>query len=122
MTPEFWAIIGVGVSLVVFGLAALQFTFKRMDQGSDDVNKRMDQRFDGLNRRMDQRFDDVNKRMDQRFDGLNRRVDDTNNRVGELTFEFKQMTSRLSEVEKGLAHLQGVLDGLREALFERSRS
>ena len=111
MTPEFWAIIGVGVSLVVFGLAALQFTFKRMDQGFDDVNKRMDQR-----------FDDVNKRMDQRFDGLNRRVDDTNNRVGELASEFKQMTSRLSEVEKGLAHLQGVLDGLREALFERSRS
>lgn len=54
------------------------------------------------------RIGEVEARMDARFD----RVDE----------RFDRMESRMSEVEKGLAHLRGVLDGLREALFERSRS
>ena len=67
----------------------------------------MDQRFDA---RMDARFN----RVDARFDRVEARIDQ-----GSASLPLE---ARVSEVEKGLAHLQGVLDGLREALFERSRS
>ena len=75
MTPEFWAIIAVGVSLLVFGLACLQLVFRRIDR--------------------------LESRTDERFD---------------------RIEARQSVVEKELAHLRGVLDVLREALFERARS
>jgi hypothetical protein len=61
------------------------------------------------------RIGEVEARMDARFNRVDARFD----RVDE---RFDRMESRMSEVEKGLAHLRGVLDGLREALFERSRS
>jgi uncharacterized protein YdcH (DUF465 family) len=96
MTPELIAILAVGITLAAFGLTSLQLTFKRIGE----VGARMDARFD----RVDARFN----RVDERFD----RIDD----------RFERLEARVTEVEKGQAHLRGVLDVLREALFERSRS
>ena len=117
MTPEFWAIVGVGVSLLVSMVAAAQFTFRRMDQRFDDTNKLIDQRFDAVNRRID----DTNKLIDQRFNDVNKRIDDTNRRIDELSSDVKQLTSRVTELEKGQAAMGGLLNGLRESLFERAR-
>lgn len=84
MTPEFWAIIAVGVSLGALNVATLQMINKRID----DTNKR---------------------------------IDDTNKRIDGLTSELRELTARVTELEKAQARLAGVLDGLREALFARSR-
>ncbi len=116
MTPEFWTIIGVGVSLVVFGLAALQFTFRRLDQRFADTNKLIDQRFNAVDKRFDdvnKRIDDTNRRMDQRFDDINRRMDG-------LSSDVKQLTSRVTELEKGQVGVEVLLNGLREDLSERA--
>ena len=61
------------------------------------------------------RIGEVEARMDARFDRVDERFDRVDDR-------FERLEARVTEVEKGLAHLGGVLDGLREALFERSRS
>ncbi len=90
MTPEFWAIIGVGISLATLNLAGFQMLNKRID----DTNKRID---------------DINKR-----------IDDTNKRIDQLVTDLRQLTTRVTELEKGQARMAGLLDGLREALFERS--
>jgi peptidoglycan hydrolase CwlO-like protein len=105
MTTELFAIIGVGVSLGLFGLANLQVMNKRFD----DVNRR----FDDVNKR----FDDVNKRIDD----TNGRFDDTNRRIDQLASNVKQVETRVTELEKGQARMEGMLNGLREALFARSR-
>ncbi len=76
MTPEFWAIIGVGISLATLNLAGFQM--------------------------------------------LNKRIDDTNKRIDQLVTDLRQLTTRVTELEKGQARMAGLLDGLREALFERS--
>ena len=113
MTPEFWAIIAVGVSLGALNVATLQMINKRID----DTNKLIDQRFDAVNRRID----DTNKLIDQRFNDVNKRIDDTNRRIEELSSDVKQLTSRVTELEKGQAAMGGLLNGLRESLFERAR-
>ena len=52
--------------------------------------------------RIDKRFD----RIDQRFDRIDKRID--------------ALEVRVASLEKGQARLEGLLDGLREALFERA--
>ena len=137
MTTEFWTIIGVGISMLVFGLACLQLVFRRMDKGFDAVNNRFDdvnKRFDDVNKRIDdtnKRFDDTNKRIDQRFDAVNKRIDDTNGlinqrindtnrRIDELSSDVKHLASRVTELEKGQVRMEGQLNNLRDSLFERS--
>ena len=134
MTPEFWTIVGVGVSLFAFGVAALQFTFRRLDQRFADTNKLIDQRFNAVDKRFDdvnRRIDDTNKLVDQRFNDVNKRIDDTNRRMDQrfddinrrmdgLSSDVKQLTSRVTELEKGQVGVQVLLNGLREDLSERA--
>ena len=82
MTPAFWAIIGVGVSLGGLNVALSVASFQM----------------------------------------INKRIDDTNRRIDGLASDVRQLTARATELEKGQAGMAGLLDGLREALFERARS
>ena len=56
--------------------------------------------------RMDKRIDALDVRMDKRIDALEARID--------------ALDARIAALEKGQARLEGLLDGLREALFERA--
>jgi hypothetical protein len=58
---------------------------------------------------MEARFDSVEARMDSRFDGLETRTDS----------RFDGLETRTQNVERRMTRLEGVLDGLREALFQR---
>jgi uncharacterized coiled-coil protein SlyX len=61
--------------------------------------QRIDKRIDALETRIDKRIDALEGRIDGRFEGLE---------------------ARIASLEKGQARLEGLLDGLREALFERA--
>ncbi len=87
MTPEFIAILSVGVGLAVFGLAALQFVNKQFER----VHERID--------RVEERVERLAQQNADRFDQLER---------------------RMSSLEQRQARLEGLLDGLREALFARA--
>ena len=124
MTPEFWAIVGVGVSLFVFGVAALQFTFRRMDQRFADTNKHIAQHFDAV----DKRIDETCKLIEQPFNDVGKRIDDTNasfaevnRRMDGISSDVQQLTARVTELEKGQVGVEALLNVLREALFERIR-
>ena len=56
--------------------------------------------------RMDKRIDALEARIDKRIDALEARID--------------ALDARIAALEKGQARLEGLLDGLREALFERA--
>ena len=91
MSPELIGILTVGVAVIAVILTALQRIDKRFE--------RMERRIDALEERMDRRIDALEERVDKRIDGVE---------------------VRIASLEKGQARLEGLLDGLREALFERA--
>ncbi len=84
----------IAILSVGVGLATLNLTLFRVVMGRiDQVESRLDERMD---------------RLDGRMDGLDERVD--------------RLHERMSNLEQRQARLEGLLDGLREALFARASS
>jgi predicted nuclease with TOPRIM domain len=112
MSAELIGIISVGVALGAMILTSVGLTFAAWRWLADSVDKR----FNVSEARIDNRFDEVDKRfdkMDKRFDKMDKRFDEADKR-------FEGIEGRLSALEQRVARLEGVLDGLREALFERA--
>ena len=99
MTPELIAILAVGVAVV--GLIL---------NGQAQTNRRLD----ALERRMEGRMDALEQRMEGRMDAIEQRVSAFELQVNQ---RFDRLEARLAALEQRVARLEGVLDGLREALF-----
>lgn len=94
MSPEFTAIIAVGVSL-----AGFMFT----------LHMRLERRID----RMEQRVDWLEENTNRRFD---RAADDVKHRFGEVGDRLRELDTRLRTVEQNQSHLTGELSSIRELL------
>ena len=88
MTPELIAILAVGVAVAGLILNGQTQTNRRLDA----LEQRLEGRIDAL----EQRISAFELQVNQRFDRLE---------------------ARLAVLEQRVARLEGVLDGLREALF-----
>ena len=91
MSPELIGILAVGVAIVAVVFTAMQ---------------RTDKRIEALEMRIDKRIEALETRIDRRMDALEGRLEG--------------LETRIASLEKGQARLEGLLDGLREALFERA--
>ena len=94
MTPELIGILTVGTAVV-----AVLLVLARMVM---DTSKRLEQRFE----RMEVRMDGLEARMEVRMDGLGARMD--------------RIETQMTAQGERLARLEGMLDGLREAMFGRA--
>ena len=120
MSPEFIAIIAVGVSLLGFMLTS----HLRMERRNNRIEDRIDRLEENTNRRTDRLEENTNRRVDQLEESTNRRIDrleeNTNRRIDHLEVEVKQYLSqidaRLRMVEQNQAHLAGELSSIRELL------
>ncbi len=99
MTPELIAILVVGVAVVGLILNGQAQTGRRLD---------------ALERRMEGRMDALEQRMEARVDALEQRLSAFELQVNQ---RFDRLEARLAALEQRVARLEGVLDGLREALF-----
>ena len=63
--------------------------------------------------RTDKRFEQLEGRLNTRFQQIETRLDRLDDRV-------ERLENRMSALEQSQARLEGLLDGLREALFERA--
>ena len=99
MTPELIATLAAGV--VVAGLIL---------NGQNQTNRRID----GLEQRIEARVDALEQRVDGRIDALEQRISNFELQVNQ---RFDRLEARLAALEQRVARLEGVLDGLREALF-----
>ena len=90
MTPELIAIIAVGVAMAGLWLTTLQIVLKRMD------------------------------RLDDRMDRIENRMDRIESRMNRIEDRMDRLETRMGHLEQRQAKLEGLLDGLREALFERA--
>ena len=88
MTPELIAILAVGVA--VAGLIL---------NGQNQTNRRLDA---------------LEQRLEDRIDALEQRISAFELQVNQ---RFDRLEARLAALEQRVARLEGVLDGLREALF-----
>ena len=109
MSPELMPIL-VAVATVGVGLAALMvglFAWLRQDMG---------ERIERLESQTNDRIDQLESRTDQRFEQMEARINEKFDKVGG---RFDRLESRLAAVEHGQAKLEGLLEGLREAIVGR---
>ena len=112
MSAEFIAIItvGIGLAVLVSGLFAwLRADMVRMESR---LNTRMDERIGSSEARMDERISSSEARMDERFSRIKGQIQILRDDVAELRTEVVQLRERI-------AHLDGLLQGLREAISAR---
>ena len=72
-----------------------------------------------LEERLGARIDETNKRIDELGKRLDARIDETNKRIDETNRRIDGIDARLRAVEHGQARLEGLLEGLREAIAGR---
>ena len=104
MTPEFWAIIGVGVALGTLTLNGHRRIHARLDRDIGSLEARIERDIGGLDGRMD-RLDNRLDRLDNRLDRLEKRLD--------------RVDAGVAELRERMAYVEGVLEGLRDALVGR---
>ena len=131
------AILLAGIALLLRGQHRLEERLSRrideqgklLGQRIDETNKRIDeqskllgQRIDDTNQRIDdtnKRIDDTNKRIDEQGKLLGQGIEETNRRVEAQGRILGAIDDRLRVVEHGQAKLEGLLEGLREAIGGR---
>ena len=104
MSSELIGILGVGVALLGVGVALASL----LVTGLRGVEKRMGARIDSLERRVDA----LEARMTGRMDALEQKLED----------RLDVVENRLGLVEHGLAKLEGLMEGVRDALFGTRRA
>ena len=112
MTPELIGILTVGTAVVAVLLVLARMvmdTSKRLEQRLE----RMEVRMDALEARMEVRMDGLEARLEVRMDGLGARMDGLGARMDRIETQMTAQGERL-------ARLEGMLDGLREAMFGRA--
>ena len=94
MSGEMIAIVAVGVALAGVILTATRGLRQDIRQDMARLESRLDERINGLESRLDERISGL----ESRFDGLER---------------------QFGELRERMAHLEGLLEGLREAITGR---
>ncbi len=79
-----------------------------------DMNRRMDR----LETRLNERVSDIETRLNERMDGLETRLSE---RMDGLEARMDRLETGLIELRERMAHMEGMLDGLREAIVTVAR-
>ena len=107
------AILAVGATLAGMILAGS----RGLRQDMVRLESRLDAKIDGSESRLDAKIDGLESRLDAKIDGLDAKIDGLDVRMRE---DMKQLSDRLGRVEHSQAKLEGLLEGLREAITGRA--
>jgi hypothetical protein len=95
MTPEFIAILAVGFPLYGIFLMGFQLVLKRLDRIEDRLGH-----------------------VGGRVDCVEGRIDRVEERLGG---QIGQLSARVGDMEQRQSRIEGLLEGIRDSLFDRSR-
>ena len=122
MSQELIAILSVGaglgtLNLVIFGwlLYSIHQAEQRTERRMDALEARTKENMDALEARTKENMDALEARLGDRMRETEKRMDAQDARV-------QAVEAHLHSIDKQLAHVAGLLDGLREAIFHRSAS
>ena len=140
MSPDMIAVLGVGFAALSVVVTLMLTTTHRLGQRIDNAESRTSQRFDSLESRVEHRMNDFETRMEQRMNDLEirieQRLNEQENRMDQRLNEMERRQEQrfdkleshldnhdaeLAAVRERLAHLDGLLDGLREAIYQNAR-
>ena len=123
----------LALAALMIGLFAwLRTDISRLEKRIDGLRQEMQQEIDGLRQEMQQEIGGLRQEMHQEIGGLRQEMhqeigglrQEMRQEIGGLRAEIKElrveMDGRLRAVEHGQARLEGLLEGLREAIAGRS--
>ena len=120
LTPEVIAIVTVGIGLATLALLLSSGTRKLLTtiQGNlNTVEGNLTKRIDSVEANHTKRTDSLEANLTKRIDSveanLTKRIDSLDGRMATLE---KDMRSEMGEVRERMAKLEGLLEGLREAI------
>ena len=106
------AIVAVGVALA--GVILTSSRGLRQDMRQDMM--RLDERIHGLESQFDSRIGALEFRLDEKISALESRLDE---KISGLESRFDALGYQFGELRERMAHLEGLLEGLREAITGR---
>ena len=109
MDAAAWTVIAVGAAL----LAAIGASFRSLRGEQRELARRVDAQGEDLRRRVDAQGEDLRRRVDAQGEDLCRRVDAQGRELGA---QIGQLREDLGQLRERMAHLEGLLEGLREAI------
>ncbi len=111
------AIVAVGAALAGLIVTSVRGLRQDIRQDMARLESRLDAKINESESRLDAKIDGLESRLDAKIDGLEARIDGLEARMRE---DMKQLSDRLARVEHGQAKLEGLLEGLREAITGRA--
>ncbi len=92
----------------------------KMDDKIDKLETKMDTRIDALETKMDTRIDALETKMDTRIDALETKMDTRIDALeAKMEGRFEGLGVELGSLRERMAHLEGLMNGLREAITGR---
>ena len=109
MTPEIWTIVATGLTLSGLGTAGFTLLWRYITH----TEKRNEARFADLKNDLKADLAAAEKRNEARFADLKADLAASNKRMNDLQTEIQ---SQMGQLRERMAKLEGLLEGLREAI------
>jgi chaperonin cofactor prefoldin len=113
MTPEIWTIIGTGLTLSGLGTAGFTLLWRYIARTEERSEARFEARFADLKNDIKADLAAAEKRNEARFADLKNDIAAVNKRMDDFQTEIQ---SQMGQLRERMAKLEGLLEGLREAI------
>ena len=123
MPPDIIAIVSVGVAVVAIILTALHRMESRINRRMDAIEANAQKDTADSEARLRAEIAASEARANTKFDEINEQMRigqaRTDKGFADMHEELRITNTRMASIEQRQARLEGLLDGLREALFQR---
>ena len=116
MDATAWTVVGAAVAvLVAIGTSFRSLRGEMHAQGKDllalreDLRQRIDAQGEGLRQRIDAQGEGLRQRIDAQGEGLRQRID----------AQGEDLRQQMGLLRERMAHLEGLLEGIREAITSK---
>ena len=127
MSPDFWAIITVGIAILIAIATSNRSLRREMSERITGVQRELGERIDRLSGRVDaltERINAVQRELGGRIDALTERINAVQRELGEridrLGKRVDALTERVGDVRERLGRVEGLLEGF--GLTRRKRA
>ena len=110
MSPEFYAIIGVGVSTIGVLSGLMIFLFSHLNRRIDRLEARVDRLEDTTVQRMDRLEDATAQRMNRLEDTMTQRMNRLEDKFDWLVEQFERLREQVSDLAKRVAKLEWMFE------------
>ena len=120
MDATAWTV--VAATLVILGAVATSFRSLRVEMRAQrdetrDLREQLDAQGAQLRERIDAQGEDLRNRIDTQGEDLRNRIDAQGEQLRErIDAQGKELGEQIGQLRERMAHLEGLLEGLREAI------